>query len=146
MFIRFSILLLVSLCFSGCSVFMAASSQEEKDLSSIVVGMDRSAAEAVLGKPMSVLRDSKGDIATYVYVSHDEQSYERAATYAVLDGITLGLAELVTFPIEALQGRKNEVKVIYDRKNQVRSITHFQHDAVVEKPEKTLGWDKEREA
>ena len=134
-------LTLALLCFSlsGCSVMMAASSEEAPTMSVVRVGATKTEVEKELGRPITDLNDRGGSIATYQYFTGDEVSYERAVTYAVLDGVTLGLAELITFPAEALQGDKNVVTVRYDRFDRVIDITHAIHQAPLDKPEKIIG-------
>lgn len=118
---------------------MAASSREGADLSVLQPGQDRQIVESVLGKPISVIRMGYGDEATYTFVSDDEANYGRAAVYALLTGVTLGVSEFVTTPVEMLQGNLHEVIVVYDIKGKVRSFQHIERDAPLPKPEKLVG-------
>ena len=55
----------------------------------------------------------------YQFFTNDPASYERAAAYALLDTVTLGIAELFTTPIESLKGDKHTVTVVYDLNDRV---------------------------
>lgn len=107
-------------------------------MSSLNVGSHRSAVEEVLGRPIKFTRGWDADTATYQYFTGDEASMQRAALYAILDGATLGLAELVTFQGEALQGDKHTVIVKYDRKGQVKDIQHLYDEQPVPKFKKEI--------
>lgn len=137
----FALILLVS--FSACSVMMAATPREAPDTSGLKRGVHRDQIEGILGRPVTYFRRGNGDLATYQFMSNDEASYRRAAAYAVLDGLTLGLAEFFTFGIEAVQGDRHEVEVLYDVSGRAISIREIVHSAPIEKPEKLLGIDEE---
>ena len=122
---------------------MAASSQEEPALDSLRIGATKKEVQAQLGRPITDFREPVGSVATYQYFSGDDASYQRAATYAVLDGVTLGLAELFTFPTEALQGTKHTVTIHYDRFDRVLRIKESVQEAPLDKPEKIIGLEKE---
>ncbi len=121
---------------SGCSVFMAASSNKDRDLSSIHIGRTtRPQAEKILGRPMTFNRKSYGDVATYQYFSGDEASYGRAAVYVGLDAITGCLAEFATSPIESLQGDKHTVVITYTPTGIIKDIQHQVQKAPLPNPD-----------
>ena len=123
----------------GCSVFMAASGSKEPDLASIRIGRsNRSQVEKQLGKPISFIRKGYGDEATYQYFTGDKPSYGRAAVYAGLDVVTLGLAELATSPIESLQGDKHTVVILYTPSGIVKDFKHEVMKAPLPPPEKLV--------
>jgi hypothetical protein len=125
-------LFLVTSVLSGCSVMMAASGpSHEPDLSALKAGSMREDVRRELGPPISSIRKASGDVATYQYFTGTDQSYRRAAAYAVLDGLTLGFAELVTAPAEAVQGDRHVVEVIYDTHGRVKSVHQTVHDAPI---------------
>ena len=136
------ILLAPILLFSGCSPFMAASASKPPDLSVLSAGANRSEIDRELGKPISIIRRGPKVIATYQYFTGDEANYRRAALYAVLDGLTMGISELVTFPMEALQGDKNMVVVTYDHKGRLISTEQWMEEAPLPKPEKLVGLEE----
>lgn len=127
---------------SGCSVYMAATSPKPPDLSVLQPGATRPEVERELGRPITFLRQNNGDIATYQYFGPDEISYGRAAGYAVANLLTVGLAELVAFPVETLQNDKITVEINYCVDGRVRSVKSDYMQAPLERPEKILGLDK----
>ena len=135
-----------ALTVSGCSVVMAATASEEPNLTVLRKGTTRNALEAEIGKPIFSTRERTHDYATYQYFTGDEASYQRAAVYTVLDIVTVGVAEIFTTPIEALQGDKHVVRISYDLNDRVDSIHVSSSKAPLEKPEKMLGIDEEAQA
>jgi len=124
---------------SGCSVFMAASSNKDRDLSSIRIGRTtRPQAEKILGKPYNFSRKSFGDVATYQYFSGDEASYGRAALYAGLDVVTGFLAEFATSPVESLQGDKHTVVITYTPTGIIKDIQHQVQKAPLPDPDSVV--------
>lgn len=121
---KFLPLLLVPFFLNACSVFMAATSSDELNMSNIRVGATRAQIEHELGRPISFYRQPVGDVATYQILTGDKGDYQRAAAYALLDGLTLGIAEFATFPTEALQGDQNIFEVIYGQNGRARSVRH----------------------
>ena len=128
-------------CLSGCSVFMAASSNDGAEIWKIHTGSTRTEVEKILGKPVTSLRKMNGDIATYQYFTDDDADTSRAVTYGILDGLTLGLAEVVTSPIESLQGEKHSVIITYDVRGRVRTIEQKSDGRLLDKPEALVGFD-----
>jgi len=128
---------------SGCSVFMAATSQEPPNLSVLEAGTPRLALERELGRPITDFKTNTGSIATFQYFTNDPANYRRAATYAVLDGITVGFAELITFPAEAVQGDRHVVTVWFDHSGKVISSRTSSHAAPIPYPEKMVGLEEE---
>ncbi|MCO6430020.1 MAG: hypothetical protein J5J00_04110 [Deltaproteobacteria bacterium] len=129
-------LLCAALCiqFSACSVFMAASGSDPFDPSVVTVGAQRADIEKELGKPISFYRKGAGDLAVYQVITGDKADYRRAAAYAVLDGLTLGLAEFATFPTEALQGDQNIFEIYYSPSGRVRSFKYYIRPAPAPNP------------
>jgi len=136
---KIKLLLIAFLFLTGCSVIMAATPSQTPDFSVLKVGAARTTVEKSFGKPIKFHRNAKGDFATYQFFTGDKSSYQRAATYAVLDGLTLGVAELFTSPIESLQGDKNILEVLYTRNGRLKSFRHKRYNAPLKTPEKMLG-------
>ena len=132
------LVLLTLVSFPGCSVFMAASSSEAPDLSVLRSGATIKEVNQALGKPISFLRTDRGDIAVYQYFTGDKANYKRAATYAVLDGLTVGLAEVITSPAESLQGDKHVITVQYTRGGHLTAVSQSVKKAPLEAPEKII--------
>ncbi len=140
---KLSLIMACLLVLPGCSVYLAATSPEQPDLSQVHPGADRVQVEKQLGKPIEFVRASGGDWATYTFPGPDEVDYRRAAAYALLDVVTTGLFELVSAPMETLQNEQHILKINYDTKGRVRSVLHFQKGAPLPKPQKLLGIEKE---
>jgi len=131
------------LLLSGCAVVMAAHQTDDIDIKTLAVGTPRAEVEAVLSNSIEEGAGRVGKSATYQYFTGDEKSYGRATVYGLLDLATLGAAELATTSIEALQGDKHIVKVEYDAHGRLLSLQETVEKAVLEKPEKILGLEKE---
>ncbi len=138
------VLALSMLC--GCSVMLAASSPKQPDLSKVRMGASRVQVEQQLGKPIAFLRTSGGDIATYTYLGPDKVNYKRAAAYAVADILTLGVAEIVSSPVERLQNDQHVLTITYDFKGRVKSIEENVKEAPLDRPEKMLGLEEPEQA
>lgn len=147
MVIRKVLFLLLALpLISGCSVIMAANSEGEPDLSVLRSGTPEAKVEEQLGKPISSIRHRTNKVNTYQYFTNDDPSFGRAATYVVLDIITVGVAEVITTPVEALQGDKHVIEVTFDLYNRVESVKKSFSEAPLPKPEKVLGLEKQPSA
>jgi hypothetical protein len=125
----------------GCSAIMAASGSKSPDLSVLEPGTSRSKIEEVLGKPIRQRRLRWLDEATYQFFTNDEANYGRATSLAVISAFSLGLTEIITAPIEAVQGDRHEIIVTYSRSGRLRKFKHITHKA----PIKPLGHVAEKE-
>lgn len=127
-------------CFAlnACSVFMAATGSDEVDLNQIHVGAHRTTVESLLGKPIVFYRRGGADFAVYQILTNDKADYNRAVANAALVGLTLGLAEFVTFPTEALQGDQNRFEILYSPNGKVLSYRHILNEAPLPNPTEVL--------
>lgn len=117
-------LLALQLSMSACAVGMAASGEETPDVTVCQLGADRETIEAELGSPKSVDLDEQGNTTcTYEYEVGDDPSTGRAVYHAGMDVLTLGLWELVGTPVEAMQGDKYEMTVVYGPDGKAKEIT-----------------------
>jgi hypothetical protein len=128
-------LVLLAVGLSGCSPIMAASGNGGPDFTGLEPGVPRAEVDARLGKPISSVRREFGDVATYQYFTEDQPNYWRAGLWTVLDVGTLGLAELVLFRMEALQGAKHVVQVSYDINKRMIGMEHVISNAPLRHPE-----------
>ncbi len=143
---RFFALSYLLLSLSSCSVYLASQGRTAPDISAVKPGMERSHVETVLGNPVASLRkDTPLDVVSYQYFSEERPHYGRAAIYGVLDVATLGLAELVATPVEALQGDKYIVEILYDKHRRVEEMNVYMLKAPIEKPETMLGLNDARD-
>jgi hypothetical protein len=87
---------------SGCSVYQAIQQPGPADLSGIGIGTPRQSIVSRLGAPKMIdtLKDgSKQDIFEFQSGAH-QASKVRAVFYAAADVFTIGLAEIVLWPLE----------------------------------------------
>jgi hypothetical protein len=109
---------------SGCAVYMAATGDQQPNLSNVHRGASRGEVEMALGQPKTLTTtDDGGTAATYEYVRGNEPSAGRAIGHGVLDILTVGIWEAVGTPIEATnQGDKVTVDVHYDADGNATSV------------------------
>ena len=109
---------------SGCSVGMALSGSPNPDLAVCRVGAVKSDIEMQVGPATSVRSlPEGGEVCTYEYEIGNEPSAGRAVAHGAMDVLTLGLWELVGTPVEAMQGQKYRMTVIYDDEGTAREIS-----------------------
>jgi hypothetical protein len=115
-------LALVVLFFSsGCSVVMESTRPTPVDMSQFAVGESRLQIVETLGAPTATVKQSEGDQSCDVYklYTHGPGGVGKgaiAATEAVADVFTLGLAEVVSSPIEGgTRNAKHTVTMCYDK-------------------------------
>jgi outer membrane protein assembly factor BamE (lipoprotein component of BamABCDE complex) len=119
-------LLGIGMLLSSCSIYMAANQPGRKDLAVLTEGMAQAAVQAELGNPAWSGKDSQGfDIEIFQFV----QGYSggaraaRALWHTAADTFSLGLWELIGFPIESHHsGTKMNVIVTYDEQQRVKSV------------------------
>jgi len=112
---------------TACSVVMATSGPECKDLSVLKRGTDRYQVLAELGQPVASEIEENGrkcDIFTFMQGQHGSVKAGKALLYGTADVLTLGIAELVTTPLEGVAGKGAEIKarVVYDDQNRVDKV------------------------
>jgi hypothetical protein len=125
--------------FSGCSIVMAAHESEPVNLQSLRAGTPRIEVEKLLTNTLSEGGPYSGRVVTYQYYTGHQRSYGRAAAYGLLDIASLGLAEIATTSVEALQGDKHLVTVGYDTSGRLAWLREKIEKAPLDKPERLLG-------
>lgn len=116
-------LIILFFTLSGCSVGMAMSGKETPNLGMVQVGASRGEIELTLGPPGKTVTLKNGNrMDVYEYEVGNDPSVGRAAGHAVMDLLTLGLWEIIGTPIEAVQGDKRILNIIYDKEDIVLSI------------------------
>ncbi len=133
-FIKFLFILVPPITFWGCSVFMAASGSQTPNLHVLEPGTSKKRIEQELGKPIRQRRLRWDNEATYQFFTNDEPNYGRATSYAVLAGFTMGLSEVITSPLEAVQGDRHEIVVTYNRFNRLKNFKHTTFKAPIPPP------------
>lgn len=117
------IIILIAFMISGCSVGMAMSGKKEPNLGMVQVGASRGEVELTIGNPTkTVTLDDGNRMDVYEYQIGNEPSAGRAAGHAVMDLLTLGLWEIIGTPVEAAQGDKRLLHLIYDKDDRVIKI------------------------
>lgn len=120
---------------AGCSVGMALHGEEQRDLSTLKVGADRSQVETTLFTPASEVSLPDGHTqCTYFFEVGNEPSAGRAAMHGLMDVLTLGIWELAGTPIEATQGDDMQVVVIYDAAGKVETFHVTQRETNTASP------------
>ena len=111
--------------FSGCSVGMALSGNEQKDTSVFYEGAERSFVHAKVGLPEMAVQDKDGNwIDTYYIVKGNDPSAGRAIGHGVMDVLTLGLWEVIGTPIELAAGSEQHDRYIiyYDEDKKIHRV------------------------
>lgn len=120
----YAMLLLPALALlEGCSVGMALSGTKEPNLSVIKEGASRPEVELQLGSPVKVATLPNSDTsAVYEYEIGGESSPGRAVAHGAMDVLTLGIWEIIGTPVEAINGDKYTITIVYDSNNRVKNI------------------------
>lgn len=109
---------------SACSVGMALSGDENPDLAACRVGASQASIEEQVGPPVTVQSTADGGTAcVYEYRIGNEPSPGRAIAHGAMDVLTFGLWEVVGTPVEAVQGQKYQMTVVYDADGNAREIS-----------------------
>lgn len=130
MFNRFIPLLLLALVIcmlsSGCSVYMAASQPEAKNISLFRLGTPKSLITAEFGSPQATIKREGKEYEIYAFTtgSHTGVKATKAALWAAADILTLGLAEIVGTPVETIIRSKDMAyEVSFDSNSTVDRVT-----------------------
>ena len=119
-------LILLALSISGCSVGMALSGKEAKDVSVLSTGAHRDSVIAKIGPPQTSITEADGSLVdTWDVVKGNAPSAGRAVAHGVMDFMTLGLWEVVGTPVEMVAGvEKHTIYTVrYDSENKVKSMS-----------------------
>jgi hypothetical protein len=124
------IAILVALC-SGCSIYKAATAPPPLAVENVKVGKSRDEIIASIGLPKS--SENKGDVRTDMHEftsGSPEGTKIRIVLYVAGDVFTIGLAELVFWPIElaAGQGTDGRAIVTYGMDNIAKSVLMVKRD------------------
>ena len=121
---------------TGCSAIMAASGEQDPDLSIVRVGATRAEVELQLGEPYKVQRLGEREVAYYEFEVGDEPSAGRSMGHAVMFVATLGVWELIFTPVEATRGDDHKVVISYDGQDRVTAIQDPERLALKKKRKK----------
>ena len=110
---------------SGCSVVMEATRPEPVDTSQFAVGESHLQVVEALGAPTATVKQGDDSCDVYKLYTHGPGGAGKgaiAAGEAVADVFTLGLAEVVTSPVEgATRDSKHTVTMCYDKDSKLIS-------------------------
>ena len=115
------ILLLLSLL-SSCSVGMALSGKETKNLGAIQVGQSRDIVLLNLGQPAKTNQTESGRVDVFELQRGNDPSVGRALFHGAMDALTWGAWELIGTPMEGVQGKSFELIIHYDKDDKVTSV------------------------
>ena len=120
----------VALC-SGCSIYKAATAPPPLAVENVKVGTSREAIIACLGLPKS--SETKGDVRTDMHefvCGSPEGTKVRILFYIAGDIFTIGLSEILFWPIElaAGQGTDGRAVVTYGMDNIAKSVLLVKSD------------------
>ena len=116
-------LILLVLLTTGCSVGMALSGSDDPNLGAFRVGSTRGEVELQLGSPVDSVTNPNGNRTDiYEYERGNKPSAGRAVAHGVLDILTLGLWEIIGTPVEAVQGEKRRLTIVYGPSDKVIAI------------------------
>jgi hypothetical protein len=105
--------IVAAVALEGCSASRALDQPHEKDLNVLKPGTDRDLVRAELGAPLPSAAGATCDVFAFPEGSTGWR-YMRALSYSVLDVGTLGLAEIVTNPVESSVGKgKVQLRICY---------------------------------
>ena len=99
----FTLAALPSIC--SCSVVMEATRPDPVDLSQFTIGEGRPQVVESLGAPATTIKDGDNSCDVYKLYTRGPSGAGKgaiAATEAVADVFTLGLAEVITSPVEGM--------------------------------------------
>lgn len=123
---RLIAVLLIACASQGCSIYKAATAPPPVPVGSVKPGSTRAEVMSVFGLPKNseqAQSSDRTDVYEFIDGNH-EGSKLRIIPYIGADFFTLGLAELVLWPIEValLQGSEGRAVVTYDQDNRAKSI------------------------
>ena len=124
-FIKFNVIIALLFLMSGCSVYMAAHQPTQKNVSLFKVGTSRDALIAEFGVPVtSGTRDGKKyEIYRFTQGYSQGAKAARALVEGTADVFTLGVTEVVTTPVEAVNdGTLMVYEVTYDSNDYVDQV------------------------
>ena len=110
----------------GCSIYKAANAPPPIPVEEIKPGKDRNSIISILGMPKSTettANNERTDLHEFT-AGYDAGGKIRIILYIAGDIFTLGLAELIFWPIEiaALQGDEGRAVVSYDQNNIAKNV------------------------
>src|SRR4051812_8054872 len=119
-------LILMATATQGCSIYKAATAPPSVPIDTVKVGSTRAEVMSVFGTPKGsdmVQANERTDVYEFIDGNPDAAKL-RIIPYIAADFFTIGLAELVLWPLElaALQGSEGRAVVTYDQENRAKKV------------------------
>jgi hypothetical protein len=115
----------------GCSIYKAATAPPPIAVDQVKTGSSRSEVMSVLGTPKAsdVVREERTDVYEFID-GFDSAAKFRIVPYIAADFFTIGLAELVLWPMEValLQGSEGRAVVTYGDDNRAKNVVVLKRD------------------
>ena len=125
-------LLLMTSAAPSCSIYKAATAPPSVPVDIVKVGSTRPQVMSVFGTPKtSDVAKSNERTEVYEFIDgNNGASKLRIVPYIAADLFTIGLAELVLWPLEltALQGSEGRAVVTYDQEDRARTVLITRRD------------------
>ena len=138
----FIVFILIAICCSGCSVYMAAKQPPAKNMDVMNVGTPRSMVLGEFGQPVTseVKEGLKVDVFAFTQGYSKGAKASRAVFHGIADVLTLGIWEAVGTPTEAVfDGTKVSYQIEYDASDRVKKVTALSEKSREEAPQQTGG-------
>ena len=116
----------------GCSIYKAATAPPPVPVELVKAGSSRADVISVFGRPTGSGKIDRQQLETFEFIDGSSTgSKGRVLLYLAGDLVTLGLAELVFWPMESvlMQGSKGRAIVVYGPDLIVRSVSVTRKDA-----------------
>jgi len=131
--------LLVAVATPGCSIYKAATAPPPVPVDNVKAGYTRAEVMSVFGLPKNtevVPSNERTDVYEFIDGNHGASKL-RIIPYIGADFFTLGLAELVLWPMEIalLQGSEGRAVVTYDQDNKAKTVMVTKKDGTPWKSE-----------
>jgi hypothetical protein len=122
---RLDIMAVLVLNMVGCSIYKAATAPPPVAVDRVTVGTSRAEVMSVFGSPKNTDSAISGKTDIYEFIDgNNGASKLRILPYIAADVFTLGLAELVLWPLElsVLQGSEGRAVVTFDADNVAKVV------------------------
>ena len=122
------VLITLSLFISSCSVYMAATQKDAKDLSILNKGSPRSLVLGKLGQPVVTEKEDgkKTDFFNFTQGYSGGTKAVRAVGHGVMTVLTMGIWEVIGTPIEGVaDGQKMTAEIEYDKDDKIDKVKLF---------------------
>jgi hypothetical protein len=128
---RTMMLLLIGGPLANCSIYKAATAPPSVPLERVHAGIPRSHVMSVLGTPKTTEVVNAERVEVYEFIDGNSSAPKfRIIPYVAADFFTLGLAELVLWPLELalLQGSEGRAVVTYSPQNIAKAVEITKRD------------------